>query len=80
MRHAGMLYAGRVCAGVAGGVSCVIAPCYVNEISTPDMSGVLGIIYTVRAVKLFLSDRWIDRYGRRLPTLMSCTLFTNVYI
>jgi len=50
MRHAGMLYTGRVSAGVAGGVSCVIAPCYVNEISTPDMSGVLGIIYTVRAI------------------------------
>lgn len=44
-----MLYVGRVSAGIAGGVSCVIAPCYVNEISTPDMSGVLGIIYTVRS-------------------------------
>ena len=42
-----MLYSGRVFAGAAGGVSCVTAPCYVNEISTPDMSGILGIMYTV---------------------------------
>lgn len=42
---AGMLYAGRLFAGVATGASCVVAPMFVSEIAETSLRGALGAFF-----------------------------------
>lgn len=40
-----MLYVARIIAGFAGGICSVVCPCYLGEISTPPVRGVLGCFF-----------------------------------
>ncbi|KAG5675605.1 hypothetical protein PVAND_005497 [Polypedilum vanderplanki] len=41
----GMLYAGRVFAGIATGASCVVAPMFISEIAETSLRGALGAFF-----------------------------------
>jgi SP family facilitated glucose transporter-like MFS transporter 8 len=43
--NVGMLYAGRIFAGVATGASCVIAPMFISEIAETSLRGALGAFF-----------------------------------
>jgi MFS family permease len=42
---AGMLYVGRLFAGIATGASCVVAPMFVSEIAETSLRGALGAFF-----------------------------------
>lgn len=43
--NVGMLYAGRVFAGIATGASCVVAPMFISEIAETSLRGALGAFF-----------------------------------
>ncbi|CAH1707711.1 unnamed protein product [Chironomus riparius] len=43
--NVGMLYAGRIFAGIATGASCVVAPMYISEIAETSLRGALGAFF-----------------------------------
>ncbi|XP_071445152.1 facilitated trehalose transporter Tret1-like [Hetaerina americana] len=44
-QYIAMMYAGRIILGFAGGSTCMVAPTYISEISSPDMRGALGTLF-----------------------------------
>ncbi|KAI9554051.1 hypothetical protein GHT06_019323 [Daphnia sinensis] len=64
-----MLYVGRIIVGFAGGVCSAIAPCYIGEISTPTMRGIVGFFFSLNLASgllvtslmgLWMDWRWIS--------------------
>ncbi|XP_046650205.1 solute carrier family 2, facilitated glucose transporter member 8-like isoform X3 [Daphnia pulicaria] len=64
-----MLYVGRVVVGFSGGVCTAIAPCYIGEISTPAMRGIVGFFFSVNLASgllvtsvmgLWMHWRWLS--------------------
>ncbi|XP_046650497.1 facilitated trehalose transporter Tret1-like isoform X1 [Daphnia pulicaria] len=41
-----MLYVGRLLGGLAAGICCAVAPCYIGEISIPDIRGTVGYFFS----------------------------------
>lgn len=44
-QNVGMLYAGRIFAGIATGGSCVVAPMFISEIAETSLRGALGAFF-----------------------------------
>ncbi|XP_046452123.1 solute carrier family 2, facilitated glucose transporter member 8-like isoform X5 [Daphnia pulex] len=64
-----MLYVGRIIVGFSGGVCTAIAPCYIGEISTPTMRGIVGFFFSVNLASgllvtsvmgLWMHWRWLS--------------------
>lgn len=60
----GMLYTGRVFAGIATGASCVVAPMFISEIAETSLRGALGAFFqlflTVGILFVYLVGSLVD--------------------
>lgn len=79
-----MLYIGRLLGGLAAGISCAVAPCYIGEIATPNVRGTVGFFFSTNIglgilftslLGLGLDWRWISG----LCAITPLVLFTILY-
>lgn len=60
----GMLYTGRIFAGIATGASCVVAPMFISEIAETSLRGALGAFFqlflTVGILFVYLVGALVD--------------------
>lgn len=80
----GMLYTGRILAGIATGASCVVAPMFISEIAETSLRGALGaffqlfltvgilFIYVVGALVDWVTLSWVSAI---FPVLLIVTVF-----